>query len=133
VALVRTDVLEERVTSIIKVTRISKLETAIAVTSNQSTVVPSSLIIVTLMIRNKTFLQNVGSYKSHTAQYPKRQHSSKELNLLHIMHCYSPLKVNWHFRGTSHLHFQGRTGEWFRVDFFLGLHFISEDGGSMFL
>jgi hypothetical protein len=35
VALVRTDVLEERSTSTIRVTRISKLETTLAVTSNQ--------------------------------------------------------------------------------------------------
>jgi hypothetical protein len=37
VALVRTDVLEEHIASIIKVPRISELGTTLAVTSNQST------------------------------------------------------------------------------------------------
>jgi hypothetical protein len=45
VALVRTDVSEELSASILKVTRISELGTTLAVTS----VVPSSLILVTLM------------------------------------------------------------------------------------
>jgi hypothetical protein len=58
VALVRTDVSEELSTSIIRVTRISKLET-FAVTSNRRTLrigelgklVPSSPIHVTLMMK----------------------------------------------------------------------------------
>jgi hypothetical protein len=58
VALVRSDVSEEHITSIIRVTRISKLRTMIAVTSNcsmlqllvTSTVIPSSLILVTLIV-----------------------------------------------------------------------------------
>jgi hypothetical protein len=37
VALVRTDILEERITSIIRVSRISELGTTLAVTSNRST------------------------------------------------------------------------------------------------
>jgi hypothetical protein len=37
VALVRTDVSEERIASIIRVTRIGELETTLAVTSNRST------------------------------------------------------------------------------------------------
>jgi hypothetical protein len=61
VALVRTDVSEERSASFIKVTRISELGTTLAVTSNRSTlrrnakllvtanVVPSAPILVTLM------------------------------------------------------------------------------------
>jgi hypothetical protein len=63
VALVTTDVLEEHNTSFIRVTRIGELGTTLAVTSNRRTlrrnsarrllvtasVVPSSLILVTLM------------------------------------------------------------------------------------
>jgi hypothetical protein len=77
VALVRTDVSEEYSTSIIWVARIGELGTS-AVTSNRcsmcqllvtANVVPSSLILVTLMMEagGATFLQNVGSYKSHMA------------------------------------------------------------------
>jgi hypothetical protein len=77
VALVRTDVSEEPSASFIRVTRIGKLGTTLAVTSNRRTlrrnskcsvrrllvranVVPSSPILVSLMM-------DVGSYKSHTA------------------------------------------------------------------
>jgi hypothetical protein len=53
VALVRTDVSEERIASMIKVTRIGELGTTLAVTSNRRTVtasvVPSSSILVALM------------------------------------------------------------------------------------
>jgi hypothetical protein len=55
VALVRTDVSEERMASIIRVTRIGELGTTLAVTCNIRTalvtanVVPSSPILVTLM------------------------------------------------------------------------------------
>jgi hypothetical protein len=51
VALVRTDVSEESIASIIRVTRIGELGTTLAVTSNRST-----------LRRNV-----IGSYKSHTA------------------------------------------------------------------
>jgi hypothetical protein len=55
VALVRTDVSEERSASFIRVTRIGELGTTLAVTSNlrrllvTASVVPTSPIIVTLM------------------------------------------------------------------------------------
>jgi hypothetical protein len=56
-ALVRTDVLEERISSIIRVTRIGELRTTLAVTRNRSVLqlqvtanVPSSPILVTLMM-----------------------------------------------------------------------------------
>jgi hypothetical protein len=55
VALVRTDVSEERIVYIIRVTRIGELGTKLAVTSNRSvprflvTAAPSTLILVTLM------------------------------------------------------------------------------------
>jgi hypothetical protein len=52
VTLVRSDDSEERVASIIRVRRISELETTLAVTSNRST------------LRRNTFLRIVGSYKS---------------------------------------------------------------------
>jgi hypothetical protein len=56
VALVRTDVSEERSASFIRVTRIGELGTTLAVTSNRRT-----------LQRNTKFLRNVGSYKSHMA------------------------------------------------------------------
>jgi hypothetical protein len=66
VALERTDVSEERIASIIRVTRFGELGTALAITSNRRT-----------LRRNinsrhpddggAAFSRNVGSYKSHTA------------------------------------------------------------------
>jgi hypothetical protein len=59
VALVRADISEEHVASIIEVKRISKLETMLTVTRNRSTLlqlivtvnaVPSSLVFVNLMM-----------------------------------------------------------------------------------
>jgi hypothetical protein len=55
VALVRTDVSEERIASIVRLARIVELGTTLAVTSNRSTlqsanVVPSLPILVTLMM-----------------------------------------------------------------------------------
>jgi hypothetical protein len=52
VALVRTDVSEERSSSIFRVTRIGELGTALAVNSNRrkANVVPSLAILVTLMM-----------------------------------------------------------------------------------
>jgi hypothetical protein len=61
-ALVKTDVSEERIASIIKVTRIGELGTLV-VTSDPDD-------------GGAKFLPNVGSYKSHTAQHPRRHHSS---------------------------------------------------------
>jgi hypothetical protein len=83
VALVRSDVSQERFAFNLRVT-IGELGT-LAVTSNLCTlrivflcsvvqltvtanVVPSSLILVTLMM--------VDCYKSHTASHPRRRHSS---------------------------------------------------------
>jgi hypothetical protein len=59
VALVRKDLSEECITSIIRVKRISKLGT-LAITDDGSNM----------------FLQNIGTYKSHMVSYPRRQHSS---------------------------------------------------------
>jgi hypothetical protein len=41
--------------------------TLLASVASYSKVVPSSLIIVTLIMNTRRFLRNVGSYKSHTA------------------------------------------------------------------
>jgi hypothetical protein len=57
VALVRTDVSEEPGASFIRVTKIGELGTTQAATSNRRT----------LRRNSARFLQNVGSYKSHTA------------------------------------------------------------------
>jgi hypothetical protein len=81
VALVRTDVSEGRSTSIIRLTRIGELGTTLAVTSNRRTLgrntksswmlltanVPSSPILVSLMMKAQSSSENVVSYKSHTA------------------------------------------------------------------
>jgi hypothetical protein len=58
VALVRTDVSEERNASIIRVTRIGELETTLAVTSNDAHCHPDE--------GGATFLRNVSSYKRHS-------------------------------------------------------------------
>jgi hypothetical protein len=55
VAFVRTDISEETIAFMIRVTRIGELGTTLAVTSNRS------------MFHSDTFLRNVDSYKSHTA------------------------------------------------------------------
>jgi hypothetical protein len=98
VALVRTDVSEESITSIIRVKRISELETTLQVTSYLLTnVVSRSLIFSTLMIaaianfvptysihpdyEGDTFRRNVGSYKSHAASHLRRRNSSNETNI----------------------------------------------------
>jgi hypothetical protein len=75
VALVRTDILEERIASIIRVTRIGDLGTTLAATSNRSTVrrnISSQRASVASYSDSchpddvgDTFLRNVGSYKSH--------------------------------------------------------------------
>jgi hypothetical protein len=54
VALVRTDVLEEPIAPIIRVTRIGELGATLAVTSNRRTV-------------QRNTNTNIGSYKSHMA------------------------------------------------------------------
>jgi hypothetical protein len=79
VTLVRTDIFEEHVTSIIRITRIGKLETILAVTSNQS------------MLANSChpgdggdmFLLNVGFSTSHTCNMPENSihHSHSQENL----------------------------------------------------
>jgi hypothetical protein len=56
VALVRTDISEERIAYIIRVTRIGELGTTLAVTSNRRT-----------LLQGATLLRNVGSNKSHAA------------------------------------------------------------------
>jgi hypothetical protein len=59
VALVRTNILKEHNCVIVLLRSVCRL----LVTAN---VVPSSPILVTLMIGGASFLQNVISYKSHT-------------------------------------------------------------------
>jgi hypothetical protein len=75
VALVRTDVSEELSASFITVKKIGELGTTLAVTSNRRT-----------LRRNTESCHpdegdakihgNVGSYKGHAAQHPRRRHSS---------------------------------------------------------
>jgi hypothetical protein len=81
--LVRTYVSEERNASLIRVTRIGDLGTTSAVSNNRRT-----------QRRNischpdgvgDTFLRNVDSNKSHTAEHPRRRHSSSQKVLCHII------------------------------------------------
>jgi hypothetical protein len=68
VSLVKTDISEELIDSIIRVTRIGELGTTIAVTSNRwANVVPSSPIFVTLMIEGLRSFETSVLNKSHTA------------------------------------------------------------------
>jgi hypothetical protein len=77
VALIRTDITEKCTASIVRVKRITELET-LAVTSNWST------------LRRRTsdggdrLLQNIGSYRSHTALHPRRLHSYKVILTLRL-------------------------------------------------
>jgi hypothetical protein len=61
VALIITDVSEERIATIIRVTRISELGIMLAVTSN-----PYLAYSCHLDDGGDTFLRNVGSYMSYT-------------------------------------------------------------------
>jgi hypothetical protein len=67
VGLVITDVSEELCISIISVTRIGELGTTLAVVPSSQSCHPDDEVA--------KFLRNVGSYKSHTAQHPRRRHS----------------------------------------------------------
>jgi hypothetical protein len=68
VALVRTDVSEELSVSIIRI-RIGERGTMLVVHRLlvMANIVPSSPILVTLMMGDAKFLRNVSSYKSHMA------------------------------------------------------------------
>jgi hypothetical protein len=77
VALVRTEVSEQPGASIIRVTGISELGTTQASTSNRLTLrILCSVRRLKVDEGGARFLRNVGSYKSHTAQHPRRRHSS---------------------------------------------------------
>jgi hypothetical protein len=76
-ALARTDVSEERIAFVIRVTSIGELETTLALTSNRSTLLRNSMVVSEERIASiedvyyndegNTFLRNIDSYKSHTA------------------------------------------------------------------
>jgi hypothetical protein len=76
--LVRTDVSEEHIASIIRVTRIGQLGTTLVVTSNLSTLRRGQKLADSCHPEGggDTFLLNVGSYTSHAASYPRRLHSA---------------------------------------------------------
>jgi hypothetical protein len=67
--LLRTDVSEEHIASIIRVTNVGEQGT-LAVTSNRNTLRRNT------ENGDDTFLRNVGSYKSHTVSYLRIRHSS---------------------------------------------------------
>jgi hypothetical protein len=67
VALVRTDVSEERSASIIRMSRFGELGTLPVTSNRMANAVPSSRILVTLMMEVLSSSENVGSYKIHTA------------------------------------------------------------------
>jgi hypothetical protein len=69
VALVRTDVSEDLSASFIRLTRIGKLETTLAVTSNRRTLRRNFQFTDSCHPDEggAKFLRNVGSYKSHKA------------------------------------------------------------------
>jgi hypothetical protein len=98
VALVRTDVSEERIASVIRVTRIGELGT-LAVTNNRRTVnvVPSSLILFSLMMDAILSSDNVGSYKSHMASHPRRRHSSCGAYICPLVTYHQGLNCRIHF------------------------------------
>jgi hypothetical protein len=70
VALVRSDVLEDRIASIIRIKRTSKPVTALAVTIN-------TLIILILMIEAMRSSETSILIGNNTASHPSRRHSSQ--------------------------------------------------------
>jgi hypothetical protein len=81
VALVRTDVSEESIAPIIKMTRIGELGTSTVTTNRRR------------LRRNATFLWNLGSYKSDMASRPRiwnslryLQHGSVILSTIYVVH-----------------------------------------------
>jgi hypothetical protein len=64
-ALVSSEVSEEYINSIIRVTGISELGTTLAVASNSRTL-RRNILVSSLDVGGATFLRNVCSYKSHT-------------------------------------------------------------------
>jgi hypothetical protein len=82
VALVRTDVSEERIASIIRAAKIDELRTTLAVTSSvlrlliTANIVPSSSICVALMMEVIPYSENSDIYKSKMVSHPRRRHSS---------------------------------------------------------
>jgi hypothetical protein len=71
VALVRTDVSEERMAAIIRVKRIGEVETTLAVTRSRSRVADCCHCDD----EGNTCLNNVGSDESRTVSHFKRRHS----------------------------------------------------------
>jgi hypothetical protein len=70
VALVRTDVSDELISSFIRVTRIGELGRTLAVTSNRRTLRRNTKSFTDSCHPDEggaNFLRNIGSYKSHTA------------------------------------------------------------------
>jgi hypothetical protein len=75
-ALVRSDISEERVASIIRVKRICKLGTALASLLVTANAVHCSLILFQSDERGYAFLWNVSCHKSHTASHSRRRYTS---------------------------------------------------------
>jgi hypothetical protein len=89
-ALVRTNVSEEHIASIIRVERISELRTTLAVTSNWRT-----LWRTHFDDWSDTFFRKVGSYKNHTVSLPRRRHSSDNSHMICIQ---SKSDISFHFQ-----------------------------------
>jgi hypothetical protein len=77
VALVRTDISEELIAFFLRVKCTSELETALAVLQLLiiATVVPSLLILFTLMIETRRSSEPSSLFKDHTASHLRRRHS----------------------------------------------------------
>jgi hypothetical protein len=83
VVLIRIDFSEELSASIIRVTRIGDVGTTLAVISNRHTDFchPDD--------GGAKFLRNVGSYKGHAAQHPRRRHSSILSKMFLKIYCFN--------------------------------------------
>jgi hypothetical protein len=113
VALVRTDVSEELSTSFIRATRIGELGTTLAVTGNRRTLRRNTEYCHPNEGGTK-FLRNVGSYKSHTAENPRRHHSSVYLFDFVCVSCKFNF-VGMHISTSAHQHIRGMFSHFFAL------------------